>query len=102
MTFKLKKKSLKQSILAKDMFGYPVHQAFNIAKDYHEQRTFCGGCFTILIWIIMAIFIIYKLTLLFGTNKDFIRSDEVSLEQNVGSINLEQVFHHNQGVMMFI
>ena len=35
-----------------------------------------GGLTTLVVWVLVAIFIVHKLTFLFGSEKDFMRIDE--------------------------
>ena len=72
-----KDKSLASSISKLDVFGYPVHNLFNFNAEYNTHKTIVGGVTTILVWVLMFIFVIFKLTYLWGSDRDFVRIDEV-------------------------
>ena len=78
---KTRKKALQSWVSGFDIFGYPIHQAFNFGARSGDQTTPCGGCASILLGVLMLAFIVYKCTFVFGTDKDFVRTEEVPISR---------------------
>ena len=60
------------------------------------HKTFIGGITTIIVWILMFIFVVIKMTYLFGSDKDFVRIDQIQTDFNaLGEVKIQdsaQVF----------
>ena len=64
-----------------DLFGLPVSSVFNLGKsDSNEQKTNIGAISSLFLRILLFAFVIYKLVLLFGSSRDFIKVEEVSMD----------------------
>ena len=60
-----------------DIFGMPVSSLFNVNEKDQKHRTVPGGAFTVLLYTVILIFTIYKLTHLFGASRDSERHAEI-------------------------
>ena len=78
------------SISKLDVFGYPVHNLFNFNAQYTTHKTLAGGLTTIVVYTLMLIFVITKLTLLWGSDRDFVRLDRIQTDfDNLGKVLLD-------------
>ena len=79
-----------------------LHEAFNMGKDAKGGQSTCLGSFISIFMIMgMAFFIAHRFTFIYGSEKDFVRSDEVPLADNIQNVDLTNMFGEN-GVKIFM
>ena len=88
---KTKKKATTGYLARYDMFKYPAYEAFNLGGGHGGQSTLLGGCVSILLAVAMALFVVYKFTFVYGSDKDFVRTDEVLLSENFQSVQAKSL-----------
>lgn len=65
-----------------DRFGNPASSLFNVNEQAQKHRTLPGGICTILLYITVLAFAIFKLTHLFGSRRDSERRAEIQTDLN--------------------
>lgn len=63
-----------------DRFGNPISSLFNVNEQAQKHRTLPGGICTILLYITVLTFAIFKLTHLFGNRRDSERRAEIQTD----------------------
>lgn len=68
-------KKVGQKLASLDIFGFPIADIFTVNGKYSVHKTMFGGMTTIVVWILMFTFVLHKLTLLLGSQRNFMRTD---------------------------
>ena len=88
---KTKKKAFMSCLAKYDMFKYPVYEAFNLGGRQGGQSTFLGSLISILLAVAIGLFVGYKFTFVIGSEKDFVRTDEVLLSENFQAVQAQRL-----------
>ena len=81
-----------------DLFGYQACHLFNIDRIQSKHKTTIGGVGSVFLKLCLFAFVVYNLILLFGTDKDHVRTTYVSTNYTaIGSIP-----YSDQGLHIFV